>query len=103
MFVGVGAARVRDLFEQARKHAPAIIFKPGASSTGSIPPAAWCFLPRRTGRRSSIRRCSVPGVSTAPEVLDDAVCGTVADCACAGKPTECRVMADVLCAMCRVP
>ena len=26
MFVGVGAARVRDLFEQARKRAPAIIF-----------------------------------------------------------------------------
>ena len=26
MFFGVGAARVRDLFEQARKHAPAIIF-----------------------------------------------------------------------------
>jgi cell division protease FtsH len=26
MFVGVGAARVRDLFEQARTHAPAIIF-----------------------------------------------------------------------------
>jgi len=26
MFVGVGAARVRDLFEQARQHAPAIIF-----------------------------------------------------------------------------
>jgi cell division protease FtsH len=26
MFVGVGAARVRDLFAQARKHAPAIIF-----------------------------------------------------------------------------
>ena len=26
MFVGVGAARVRDLFEQARKEAPAIIF-----------------------------------------------------------------------------
>lgn len=26
MFVGVGAARVRDLFEQATKHAPAIVF-----------------------------------------------------------------------------
>jgi len=26
MFVGVGAARVRDLFEQARQKAPAIIF-----------------------------------------------------------------------------
>jgi cell division protease FtsH len=26
MFVGVGAARVRDLFEQARRHAPSIIF-----------------------------------------------------------------------------
>ena len=26
MFVGVGAARVRDLFEQAKKHAPAIVF-----------------------------------------------------------------------------
>ncbi len=26
LFVGVGAARVRDLFEQARRHAPAIIF-----------------------------------------------------------------------------
>ena len=26
MFVGVGAARVRDLFEQARESAPAIVF-----------------------------------------------------------------------------
>src|SRR5205085_10063031 len=26
MFVGVGASRVRDLFEQAKKHAPSIIF-----------------------------------------------------------------------------
>ncbi len=26
MFVGVGASRVRDLFEQGKKHAPAIIF-----------------------------------------------------------------------------
>src|SRR5919108_576393 len=26
MFVGVGAARVRDMFEQAKKHAPCIVF-----------------------------------------------------------------------------
>jgi ATP-dependent Zn protease len=26
MFVGVGASRVRDMFEQAKKHAPCIIF-----------------------------------------------------------------------------
>ncbi|MGH7045955.1 MAG: ATP-dependent zinc metalloprotease FtsH [Stellaceae bacterium] len=34
MFVGVGAARVRDLFEQARKHAPAIIFIDELDSLG---------------------------------------------------------------------
>ena len=26
MFVGVGASRVRDMFEQGKKHAPCIIF-----------------------------------------------------------------------------
>ena len=26
MFVGVGASRVRDMFEEAKKHAPCIIF-----------------------------------------------------------------------------
>jgi cell division protease FtsH len=41
MFVGVGAARVRDLFEQARKAAPAIVFIDeidaiGQSRTGSL-------------------------------------------------------------------
>ena len=92
MFVGVGAARVRDLFEQARKEAPAIIFideldalggargahpyrrprREGANAQsiageldGSIPrPASSCSLPP-TGRRYSIRRCCAPAVSTA--------------------------------------
>jgi cell division protease FtsH len=34
MFVGVGAARVRDLFEQARTHAPAIVFIDELDSLG---------------------------------------------------------------------
>ena len=34
MFVGVGASRVRDLFEQAKKHAPAIIFMDEIDAVG---------------------------------------------------------------------
>jgi cell division protease FtsH len=36
MFVGVGAARVRDLFEQARKRAPAIIFIDELDALGRV-------------------------------------------------------------------
>jgi|SRR5579872_822579 len=36
MFVGVGAARVRDLFEQARKEAPAIIFIDELDALGGV-------------------------------------------------------------------
>tara|TARA_B100001540_G_scaffold317602_1_gene351523 strand:+ start:1601 stop:3487 length:1887 start_codon:yes stop_codon:yes gene_type:complete len=36
MFVGVGAARVRDLFEQAKQHAPAIIFIDELDALGRV-------------------------------------------------------------------
>jgi cell division protease FtsH len=42
MFVGVGAARVRDLFDQARQHAPAIIFIDELDALGR---ARGTFLP----------------------------------------------------------
>jgi cell division protease FtsH len=42
MFVGVGAARVRDLFEQARQHAPAIVFIDELDAMGR---ARGSFLP----------------------------------------------------------
>lgn len=43
MFVGVGAARVRDLFEQARSHAPAIIFIDELDALGRARGAAASF------------------------------------------------------------
>ena len=92
MFVGVGAARVRGLFDTARKNAPSIIFvdeidsigrgarwAPSArTTTSAIRPSTSCW-PRWTastarsrssswpppiGRTSSIQRCCEPGGST---------------------------------------
>jgi cell division protease FtsH len=84
MFVGVGAARVRDLFEQARAQAPAIIFideldalgrargpsRPGrARREGADPqPAA--------GRDGRLRRQTgliILAATNRPEILDPAL------------------------------
>ena len=94
MFVGVGAARVRDLFEQARAKAPAIIFIDELDALGRARGAyAWGgghdekeqtlnqllaeldgFDPQRgagsagappIGRKSSIPRCCAPAASIA--------------------------------------
>ncbi len=93
MFVGVGAARVRDLFEQARQKAPAIIFideldalgrARGAFGMGGhdekeqtlnqllvemdgFDPSRGPGAARRhqPARKSSTRRCCAPDASTA--------------------------------------
>ena len=93
MFVGVGAARVRDLFEQARAKAPAIIFIDELDALGRARGAAGFagghdekeqtlnqllveldgfelvqgsrhFSPPRTALRSSTLHCCAPAAST---------------------------------------
>ena len=36
MFVGVGASRVRDMFEQAKKHSPCIVFIDEIDAVGGM-------------------------------------------------------------------
>ncbi len=49
MFVGVGASRVRDMFDQAKKQAPCIIFIDELDAVGTAPRRRPRRRPRRTG------------------------------------------------------
>src|SRR5690242_19125411 len=61
MFVGVGAARVRDLFEKAKHEAPAIIFVDELDAVGrSHPPSSLGSPSARSLNRPPGNRCSVP-------------------------------------------
>ena len=87
MFVGVGAARVRDLFEQARKAAPAIVFIDEIDAIGQSRGGmcAWAAttsgsrrstscLPKSTAsRRAPVTPVIIMAATNRPEVLDPAL------------------------------
>ncbi|MEZ4832799.1 MAG: AAA family ATPase [Caldilineaceae bacterium] len=53
MFVGVGASRVRDLFEQAKKNSPCIIFVDEIDAVGRHRGAAWADRTMNASRHST--------------------------------------------------
>src|SRR3974390_43245 len=85
MFVGVGAARVRDLFAQARAEAPAIIFIDELDALGrargiDVPVGGHDEKEQHLNQRLGESECFAPGVGiivlaapTRPEVLDPAL------------------------------
>lgn len=52
MFVGVGASRVRDLFKQAKKNAPAIVFIDEIDAVGPIVAPVWVADTTNANKRS---------------------------------------------------
>jgi cell division protease FtsH len=53
MFVGVGASRVRDLFDQGKKNAPCIIFIDEIDAVGRHRGPAWAAVTTSASRRST--------------------------------------------------
>jgi cell division protease FtsH len=83
MFVGVGASRVRDLFDEAKKHAPCIIFIDEIDAIGKRRDGHFSGNDEREQTLNQLlaemdgfetnKACLVLGATNRPEVLDQAL------------------------------
>ena len=86
MFVGVGAARVRDLFEQAKKKAPCIVFIDELDAIGKMRAVGGAFLGAHDEREQTLNQLLVEmdgfdsskgviimAATNRPEILDPAL------------------------------
>ena len=64
MFVGVGASRVRDLFEQGKKNAPCIVFIDEIDAVGGTAAPAWAAATTSASRPST--SCSSRWTASSP-------------------------------------